>query len=310
MRILIAGGTGLFGRLLVKDWGSKHDITILSRNPTKNSKKFPSTIKIVQWDGQTTKHWGDLVNNIDVILNLTGEYVAAGLRWTKSRKKKILESRTLSGQALTQAIQSAETKPKLLIQSSASGYYGFGTNNESEAFTETSPPGQDFLARVCKDWETSTETIEAMGVRRVILRTSVVLSKQGGALTLMSLPYKLFIGGRLSLGGNQWFSWIHHTDVIRAINYFIETTTTSGIYNVTSPHPVRNKDLNRILGRTLRRPWFFHVPSFIIRLVFGEKADILLESVNAQPERLLNEKFSFTFDTIEPALLDIYRAKK
>ena len=311
MHILIAGGSGLIGRLLINNWSNTHEITILSRSPDKKRAKMPAPhVNIVKWDAKTSQGWGHILeeNTIDIILNLTGEPIAGGFRWTKKQKRKILESRVDSGQAITEAIRSATKKPSLLIQASGINYYGFNTPDSSSS-TERTKRGNDFLADVCRDWEESTKDVETMGVRRVILRTTLVLSKQATALKLMTLPYKLFVGGRLSLGGNQWFSWIHHTDFVKAINYFIETETATGAYNVTSPTPVRYKELNRTIGQTLRRPWFFHVPGFVIHLLLGEKADILLKSVYASPDRLIQEGFEFNFTTLKPALHDIYRSK-
>ena len=308
MKILIAGGSGLIGRLLIDNWSDKHEITILSRSPDKKRSTLPSHVNIVQWDAKTPQGWGHIVEKIDIILNLTGEPIAGGFRWTKKQKRKILESRVHSGQAITEAIRSVAKKPSLLIQASGINYYGFNTT-ESDMTTEMTKNGNDFLADVCREWEESTKDVEIMGVRRVILRTTLVLDKQATALKLMTLPYKLFVGGRLSLGGKQWFSWIHHTDFVKAINYFIETKTAKGVYNITSPTPVRYKELNRTIGQTLRRPWFFHVPGFMIHLFLGEKADILLKSVYASPDRLLKEGFEFDFANLKSALNNIYRSK-
>ncbi|MHA2362859.1 MAG: TIGR01777 family oxidoreductase [Candidatus Hodarchaeales archaeon] len=306
MRIIITGGSGFLGRTLIDYWSDdKHEISILSRDPDKVQKKIPSHVRIIQWDGRTKDGWGNLINETDVIINLAGSSIAGGFRWTKKRKKLILESRVNAGQAVVDAIQSANNKPKLLLQASGVNYYGF-TDKKTD---ESASHGNDYLSEVCKEWEASTAKVDNMGVRRIVLRTSVVLSKKGGALKLMTLPYKLFIGGRLTLSGKQWFSWIHYLDFVKMIDFFIENEETIGVFNISSPNPIRQKELNRTMGRVLRRPWFFHAPGFTIRLFFGEKADLLLKDINIEPKRLQQAGFKFNFIEIESAIRNISSSK-
>lgn len=306
MRIVITGGSGLIGRALVKHLTADgHEVVILSRSPG-NAINLPEGAEAVYWDAETTEGWGHLVDGAGAVINLAGESVGGSglldVRWTPARRRRILESRLNAGRAVTEAIKAAEHKPAVLIQSSAVGYYG--THADDRVIEEDAPAGKDFLARVVIDWEASTKAVEKLGVRRVVLRTGVVLSTRGGALPRQMLPFRFFAGGPLG-SGDQWFPWIHIADEVAAILFLLENEAAEGVFNLSAPHPVTNTQFSRALGRAMRRPSMIPAPAFAFNLMFGEAAMILLEGQKAVPSRLLDMGFKFTFPVVEPALEDL-----
>ena len=264
-----------------------------------------SPVQFQRWDGETTEGWGHLVDDVDAIVNLTGQTIGGTnlreillQRWTPTRKQEILESRAHAGSAIVKAIHDAHRKPRVLLQMSAVGYYGHRPSGEQ---VESSPPGEDFLARVCVAWETSTKPVEDLGVRRVLARTGVVLSRQGGLLPMFLLPFRMFVGGPLG-SGRQGLTWIHVDDYVRAIRYLLDSASASGIYNLTAPHPVSNAEMGRTIARTLRRPYWLPVPEFALRLALGEKAMLVLDGQRVVPRRLLEEGFDFLHPTLDQTL--------
>jgi hypothetical protein len=245
-----------------------------------------------------------VINEMDAVINLTGENIGAG-RWTKKRKQLILESREKPGQALSAAIQQAKNKPEAFLQVSGVGSYGA---SESKIFSEESAYGNDFAAGVCKVWEASTQSVEDVGVRRVVTRLAVVLDGQSGALPRMLLPFRFFVGGPIG-SGRQWFSWIHMQDAIRVIRFLIETPQAKGTYNV-SAIPVTNLQFAKNLGKILHRPSFFPVPSFAIKLLFGEMGTVILDGQRVSTNRLEDLGFKFMFPNIENALEEILSKKQ
>lgn len=305
MKIIITGGTGLIGAALIDDLlrsGGKHEIIVTTRNPEKRT-GLPPSVKAVRWDGKSAAGWGEHVDGADAIVNLAGESIAP-MPWIGDRKEKIRSSRVNAGHAIVDAVTKARVKPRVLVQSSAVGYYGI---HGDETLTENSPAGNDFLASVCVEWEASTAGVEQIGVRRAIYRTGIVLSQQGGVLPLMSLPFKFFAGGKLG-SGKQWMSWIHIADEIAALRALIENEAATGVYNFTAPNPVRNQDFSAALGKALGRPSLLPVPGFAMKLPFGEMADLmLLNGQRVVPERLAQLGFTFRFPTIAEALKDLYK---
>lgn len=303
MRVIITGGTGLIGSALSKHLAEAgHEVIVLSRSPERHAGSTPAGVRVVGWDAKTAEGWGALADGAGAIVNLAGAGIADG-RWTESRKEAILQSRLGAGRAVVEAVEAAENKPEVLIQSSAVGYYGGGSR---EVKTESDPPGDDFLARVCKDWEASTEAVEAMGVRRVIIRTGIVLDEDEGALPKMLLPFKLFAGGPVG-DGKQPFPWIHIEDEVRAIAHAITHSEMEGPYNLAGPEKHDNASFSKVIGKVMRRPAFMPAPGFAMRLVFGEMADVLLEGQQAVPDRLQATGFAFEYPTAESALRDILR---
>ncbi|MDP2728890.1 MAG: TIGR01777 family oxidoreductase, partial [Dehalococcoidales bacterium] len=261
---------------------------------------LPLGVRTEKWDGHTIEGWHSLVNGADAIVNLAGENISSA-RWTDERKLAILQSRLNAGHAVVEAVRAAARKPRVVIQASGIGYYGPCGDEE---ITEGSPPGHDFLARLAVDWEASTAPVEALGVRRAIIRTGVVLSKEGGALPRMLLPFRFFIGGCLG-SGRQWFPWIHITDEVSAIRFLIENESASGPFNLTAPAPVTNGEFSRLLGQCLRRPALIPTPALALRLLFGELSTALLDGQRAIPQRLLQLGFAFRFPDARSVLSDL-----
>jgi uncharacterized protein (TIGR01777 family) len=305
MRIVIAGGSGLIGRELAREFRQdNHEVIILSRNPG-NAAQIPEGVKIIAWDGKTQQGWGNWVEGADAVINLSGANIAGEgflpARWTEERKSIIRVSRIDAGNAITEAISSASEKPKVLVQSSAIGYYGPLKN---EPVDETAAAGGDFMAHLCEEWEQSTAPVQTIGVRCVVIRSGIVLSNKGGALTRILLPYKLFAGGRFG-NGRQVMSWIHISDEVNAIRFLIDNPSASGVYNLTAPNPVTNNEMGKAIGRVMHRPHYLPVPGFVMRLSFGEVSAVVLGGQRVLPSRLLTSGYQFTFPTIDLALGDI-----
>ncbi len=308
MRVIVTGGTGLIGSLLTQDLAADgHEVIVLSRKPGKHAAALPRGVQVVGWDARTAQGWGQLADGADVIVNLAGESLSGVHfipdRWTKEKKRRIRESRLNAGKAVVEAIEAASQKPKVLIQASAVGYYG---PSREKRFTEDDPPGQDFLAQICVQWEASTAPIEAMGVRRVIIRSGVSMTTEGSALPRLLLPYRLFVGGPFG-DGKQWLSWVHHHDLTLAIRFLIEDADASGAFNIAAPNPVTNAEFGRILGKVINRPSWLPAPGFAMRLALGEVASFVLNGQFVIPERLKESGFGFRFPDLESALRDILR---
>jgi uncharacterized protein (TIGR01777 family) len=202
-----------------------------------------------------------------------------------------------------EAVKLVENKPGVVVQASAVGYYG---PRGSEEITEEAAPGNDFLSQVCVEWEDSTASVEDLGVRRVIMRSGVVLSLDGAALPRMMLPFKFFIGGPVG-SGQQWLSWISLADEVAAIRYLIEHKDAAGPFNLSAPTPLTNAEFGRVLGRVLKRPAIMPTPGFVVRLVFGEMSTVVLDGQRVTPQRLQQLGFTFRFPEAEAALRDLLR---
>jgi uncharacterized protein (TIGR01777 family) len=304
MRVVITGGSGLIGRALTKSLAADgHDVFILSRRPTEVS-SLPAGANAVRWDGRSTVGWGHLADGAEAIVNLAGESLAQG-RWTYPRKRRFRESRLAAGRAVVRAVREASLKPRVVIQASGVGYYGPG---DAKVITEETGPGNDFLARLCLEWESSTAAVEKLGVRRAVIRTGLVLSPLGGAFPQMVRPFKLFAGGRLG-HGRQWYPWIHIDDEIAAIRFLIDQAAASGPFNLTAPKPVTNLEFSDVMGQVLHRPARLRTPGAALRTAFGEMANLLLEGQRAVPHRLEQLGFRFRFPTVESALQDLTKIR-
>jgi uncharacterized protein len=299
MRVIITGGSGLIGRALCEELaGRGGEVVVLSRRP-EAVRGLPAGVQVAAWDGESAAGWGSLVAGA-AIVHLAGESIAGG-RWTAARKRLLYESRVRSSRAVAAAVAAAREKPRVLLQGSAVGYYG---PRGEEEIGEGEPPGEDFLARLCVDWEAATAGVEAMGVRRAVLRTGVVLATAAGALPRMLLPFRLFAGGPVG-SGRQWFPWIHAADEVGAIRFLLEREEAAGAFNLVAPEAVTSRGFCRVLGRVLRRPTWLPVPGFALRLAFGDLADTLLTGQRAVPRRLAALGYSFRFPTLEGALRDL-----
>jgi uncharacterized protein (TIGR01777 family) len=302
MKIIITGGTGLIGSTLMQELVKDgHDVVVTSRAPEK-AKALPSSVRVVKWDAKTAQGWGSEVDGANAIVNLAGEPIAP-MPWIGDRKDKIRASRVNAGHAIVEAVDRARQKPRVVIQSSAVGYYGLCGD---ETLAEDGNPGTDYLAAVCVDWENSTQPLEALGVRRPIYRTGLVLSQRGGILPLMALPFQFFVGGKLG-SGKQWMSWIHIRDEIAALKFLLTDERATGPFNFTTPNPVRNADFARELGRALKRPAVIPTPGFAMKLPLGEMAEeLLLNGQRVVPQHLQQLGFKFRFPTLAEALQNLY----
>lgn len=303
MQIVITGGTGTIGRRLVQhllQFG--HVVKVVSRQPYKPA-NLPAKIVFASWDGKSAEGWGSLIEGADAVVNLAGAGIADET-WTDTRKKEIEESRVKAGQAVVEAIRAASAKPKVLIQASAVGYYG--AQNNDKVITEEHPPANDFLGQTCQAWENSTKEAETLGVRRVVIRTGVVLDMQGGALPRLVFPFRFFAGGPIG-SGQQWFPWIHYCDEVEAIRFLIHNEAASGPFNLTAPNPVRSHELAKAIGKVLKRPAFVPAPAFAFKTMFGEMSTVLLDGQQAVPKRLQEVGYQFKFPHIETALRDVLR---
>jgi len=303
MQILITGGTGTIGRRLVHHLLQYGDVVkVVSRQEYKPA-NLPAKIIFAQWDGKTAAGWGNLVEGVDAVVNLAGASLADS-KWTETRKKEILESRLNAGKAVVEAISAAGAKPKVVIQASGKDYYG--VHNNDQVITEEHGPGNDFLSQVCQAWEASTAPVEAMGVRRTIIRSGVVLDLQGGALPKMLLPFRFFAGGPIG-SGRQWFPWIHYCDEVEAIRFLIQTDAASGPFNLIAPNLLHNRDFAKVVGKVMKRPAFAPAPSFVFKAVFGEMSTLLLNGQQAMPKRLQELGYQFQFPQAEGALRDLLK---
>lgn len=306
-RVIITGGSGLIGRALTAGLAEDgYEVIILSRSP-REVQGLPPGARATGWDTRTADGWAELADGATALVNLAGASLAGEgffpTRWTDERKRTIRNSRLASGSAVVDAVRRADNKPGVVIQSSAIGYYG---PRDDEIVTEEDRAGDDFLAKLCVDWEDSTADVEDHGVRRAIIRTGLVLSTQEGSLPRVMLPYKLFVGGPFG-NGKQWWSWIHLHDELRAIRFLIDTAGAEGPFNLTSPNPQTNAAFGRTLARVLGRPHLIPVPGFAMRALFGEVASVILEGQRVVPQRLLELGFVFEYPQLEAALQHLIR---
>ena len=298
MNILIAGGSGFIGTALTHSLEQDgHKVFILTR-------ARPESHNQIQWDGKTTSGWGHIVNEMDAVVNLTG-YGLEHWPWTKRQKQRFIDSRVLPGLALASAIKDSSRRPRVFLQ--ASGINRYGLRNETIA-DESTPPADDFLAQITVGWEDATKAVEELGVRRVITRNAVVLAKRGGLFPLMALPVRLFFGGKFG-DGKQAMPWIHVADQIGAIRFLLENEKASGAFNLIAPTPTSNADFMQTIAKTLHRPYWFHIPSFLLRIPLGEMSVLLTEGSYSQPKHLLELGYKFQFPTFEDAAKDIFEKR-
>ena len=306
MQIVITGATGLIGSALTRNLReSGYKIIALTRDPAKSEAIQEANIEYVKWDGTTSSGWAKYVENADVVVNLAGANLVDKL-WTSKVKRVILDSRIYAGKAVLQAIMRAKKKPKLLIQASATGYYGSRGDNE---LTESSKKGVGFLSDVCQQWEDSTKMVEAHGVRRVVVRTGVVLAKDSKIISMLRLPFRLFLGGHPG-SGKQWFSWIHLQDVVNSFNFFIQRQDLKGVFNVCAPEPVQMRKYFETYGNLLDRPSWIHPPSFIFKIILGDLAkEGILTSQRVLPIKLKKAGYKFKFPKINSSLKNCLKSK-
>ena len=301
MKFVVAGATGFIGRKLTDallEQGSS--VIVLTRNPGGMQTTHPS-LKFAPWDGERPGAWSQYLDGADAIINLAGQSIG-DRRWTAHRKQQLRSSRVNSTKLLVEAVKDCRIKPRVLLNASAVGYYG---NVETGDVTEKHPAGNDFLGKLCSSWESAALVATDLGVRVVLLRSGIVLDPKAGALQRMLLPYRLFVGGPLG-SGRQWLPWIHREDEVRAILFAIDNEQISGPLNLAAPEPVSMLGFSKALGKTLRRPAFFRVPSFVLRLLLGEMADMVLTGQRVVPKSLVEAGFEFRYPTLDKALADLF----
>lgn len=298
MRVVITGASGFIGRALCRELHKDYQIIALSRDASRAVTSVGDWAEVVEWDGRTGRSWLKHADGASAIINLAGENVAAG-RWNKSKKAAILHSRLDSSKAVLEVMRQVNKKPAVAIQASAVGYYG---SRRDEQLDEASMPGEGFLANVCQQTEGFAEEIEHLGVRCVIIRTGIVLGRDGGALARLTKPFQFYIGGYLG-SGRQWFSWISLEDEVSAIRFLMLNENLKGVFNLVAPQPVTMKEFCVILGKVLHRPAWLHVPGFAVRFALGEMAkEMLLSGQRVRPKRLLAAGFKFRYADVEKTL--------
>ena len=301
MKFFITGGTGFIGKNLIRRLAEKgHTILVLTRSQ-KRPEEPNSRITYIRGESIKPGPWQEFIKDCDIIINLAGATIFS--KWNKKQKKLILESRVKTTQNIVQAFPSRPDRKTTLVSASAIGYYGFHGDEELD---EKASPGDDFLAIVTRAWEIEALKAQEKGVRVVLPRFGIVLGEKGGALSMMSRFFKLFLGGPLG-NGRQWFSWIHIRDLIEIVVFLVEHPEISGSLNACSPNPVRNRELARALGKALHRPSFLRAPAFAVRLLLGEFGNVVLKGQRVLPRRLLESEFVFQLPDIRSALTDILK---
>jgi len=292
MKVLITGASGFIGKALQRLLREKgHELLLASRSE-------PRDDSWVQWSVEDGFADATKLEGVDAVIHLAGESIS-GLRWTDEKKKAIRDSRVLGTRNVVDTISELERRPSVLIAASAVGFYG---DRGDEILTETSKSGKTFLADVCREWEAESRRAEDSGVRTVLLRTGLVMSKEGGALGTMLLPFKMGLGGVIG-DGKQWMSWISLDDHIRVIATALENENIRGAVNSVSPEPVTNEEFTKTMGEALYRPTFIPVPEFAVHLMLGEMGEeLLLNSERAVPKRLTDLGFEFKFADLKKAI--------
>jgi uncharacterized protein (TIGR01777 family) len=293
MKILISGASGWVAKHLIPTLEAKgHEIHSLVRKEATNSKE-------IQWDAEEGFTEGEQakLEGFDVVIHLAGENVAG--TWTKEKKRRIRDSRVTGTKVLVEALGKTQAPPKHFLAASAIGYYG---NRGDEILTETSPPGEGFLAEVCVAWEAESRKAADFGARVVFFRTGIVLSKDGGALAQMLTPFSFGVGGVVG-GGKQWMSWIAMEDLIGIIHLALENENVRGALNSTAPNPVTNETFTKTLGEVLNRPTILPIPEFGVKFIFGEMGEtLLLQGCRVIPKKLQDLGFTFKYSELKDAL--------
>ena len=298
MKITITGSNGLIGKeLSSKLLNDGNNIILLTRDASSVNNVQNQSFSVKSWDYKIPDQLKELMENNYAIIHLAGANLS-NKRWNKEYKDIIYDSRITSTKNIVNAIESCTIKPKVFIMLSAVGIYG---NRGDEVLREDSQYGNDFLANLCRDWENEAEKVESSGVRRVSLRIGLVLSKEGGVLKKLLLPFKLFMGGTLG-NGAQWFPWIHIQDVVNIISFALTNESMKGAFNCAAPGIVRMKDFSKALGKTIRRPSYIRIPKFVLRIISGQFAYTAVSSQRVSIKRIKRTGYKFRFEELGSAL--------
>ncbi len=302
MHLFITGGTGLIGSALINMLLKQghHQITILTRNKAKAEKNWGNRISYC-----TSLGLIDTLSGYDGVINLAGEPII-GKPWSLDQKERLCNSRWNITKRLTELIKISETPPQVFISGSAVGYYGKQKDNIVD---EKSTPHNEFTHQLCKTWEELALEAQSEKTRVCISRTGIVLAKEGGMLSMLTLPFRLGLGCSLS-NGSQYISWIHIQDMLNAIMFLLNTPEAQGCFNLTAPNPVTNKRFSKILSATLYRPCLFRMPAFAIKLLLGESSTMVLDGQRVIPKRLLDLHFRFMYEHLDDALNSLLKGKK
>lgn len=294
MNILITGGTGFIGSMLCSRLlENKHNVVVMTRLPETVKGNIKGITGLEQIDDGVI---------FDVVINLAGEPIA-NKRWSKLQKQRISDSRLNTTKKLIEYFKISKNLPKIFISASAIGYYGVGVTSES--LNETALGDASFSSQLCQQWEAIALEAKTLGIRTCVLRTGIVLGKEGGALKRMILPFKLGLGGTIGKG-NQWMSWIHLEDLIGIILYCIDHDNVSGAVNGTAPNPVTNKCFTKALGKVLNRPTRLPMPTTVVKLLMGQMGEeLLLSGKKVLPDKITKEGYTFKYAVLEEALSNI-----
>lgn len=297
MKVVITGATGFVGQVIVKQLLEAGDeVVVLTRNVAKAAISLGSSCKYFQWDDNTSLPPVEAFEGADGVINLMGETISK--RWDEEQKKRIYNSRINGTRRVVEVLEKLNKKPKVFVSTSAIGIYG---SRGPEELNENSTLADDFLGKVCKDWENEANKARNHGARVVIIRTGVVLGRNGGALEKMLPIFKMGAGGPVG-SGNQYMSWIQIEDLAAMYIEALKNESIKGPFNGTAPYPATNAEFSKILGKVLRRPAFMPAPAFALKLVFGEMSQLLLEGQKVLPVKFKEQHFRYRYPTLEMAL--------
>jgi uncharacterized protein len=309
MRVFMTGGTGLIGSRVIRRLRDRQDeIVLLSRRPAAARDRLGGAGQIVEGDPMQPGPWMDRLSDCDAVVHLAGQNIFSR-RWNKEFKKLLFDSRVKSSENIVQALarnpRTSSGAAKILVNASAIGYYG---PRGDEELTEESPPGNDFMAHICVEWERAARSAELHGIRVAIVRTGIVLNKEGGALAKMLMPFKLGAGGPIGWtpwSGRQVMSWIHGEDIVGIFLLALEHPAARGPINGTAPQPVTNREFGKALGHALHRPAFLPTPPLALRALLGEVAEVITTGQRVLPKQALALGYQFRFPNLDAALADI-----
>ena len=305
MKVLISGGSGFIGSHLVASLvNDGHDVVVLSRRP--EPMNTARGVRYVTWDARSANgDWVKELSGAQAVVNLAGASIGSW-PWTRRRMAELLSSRLSATAALVQALERTPAqRPPVLVSASGIDYYG---DRGDEVITEESQAGDSFLARLSQQWETAAQKAEPLGVRVVRIRTSMVFGREAFAFRLLTLPFRLFVGGPLG-NGRQWFTWIHVDDIVGLYRLALEDPRVSGAVNAVAPDIRREGEVAKEIGRVLRRPALIPVPAFVLKLVLGKEAQLLLHGRRAEPAKARGYGYQFRFGGLHEALEDTRRAR-
>jgi len=317
MRVFVTGGTGSIGRQIVRRLIEGGDRAVVLSRRQGEAWAMPELrgAEVVQGDPATSDDWARHLEGCDAVINLVGHNIF-GQRWSPAVKKKIRDSRVYGTQHVVSAIRKAGTRPGVLVQASAIGYYGFHADEE---LTEEAGPGADFMARICREWEEAAHPAEDLGVRVPVIRTGVVLAPGEGALGTMTPIFRWVPGGAAPVGGRspllpatgqQWLSWIHIDDIVGIFLLALNSTDARGPINGTAPNPVRNADFSRALAKAVHRPFVpLGPPDVMLRVLLGEVAQVVTKGQRVLPARAQAIGYGFRFPDVHGALRDLFARK-